>query len=88
MTLIKSFKWLATKADVDNAQSFVDSIPEQIEGSTATTVEEVIEEAKAAEAQRQAALEAEKKTLKYKLKHLFIKKSDDDEDDDIDDDKD
>ncbi len=88
LTLIKSFKWLATKADVDKAQSFVDSIPEQIEGSTATTVEEVIEEAKAAEAQRQAALEAEKKTLKYKLKHLFIKKSDDDEDDDIDDDKD
>ena len=79
LTLIKSFKWLATKADVDNAQSFIDSIPEPVEGSTATTIEEVIEEAKAAEAQRQAELEAEKKTLKYKFKHLFDKKSDDDD---------
>ena len=73
LKLIKSFKWLATQADVENAQEFIDSIPEQIEGSTATTIEEVIEEAKAAEAQRQAEIEAEKKTLKYKLKHLFKK---------------
>lgn len=71
LRLIKSFKWLATKNDVENAQNFIDSIPEPIEGSTATTIEEVIEEAKAAEAQRQAELEAEKKTLKYKFKHLF-----------------
>ena len=71
LKLIKSFKWLATKADVENAQEFIDSIPEQIEGSTATTIEEVIEEAKAAQEQQQAELEAEKKTLKYKLKHLF-----------------
>ena len=66
LTLIKSFKWLATKADYDNAQNFVDSIPEQIEGSSATTIQEVIEEA-------QAQREAEQKTLKYKLKHLFQK---------------
>lgn len=79
LTLIKSFKWLATKADVDNAQNFVNSIPEQIEGSTATTIEEVIEEAKAAEVQRQAELEAEKKTLKYKFKHLFNRKSNNDD---------
>ncbi|MBP3846630.1 hypothetical protein J6I39_02650 [bacterium] len=77
LSLIKSFKWLATKADVDNAQHFIDSIPEPVEGSTATTIEEVIEEAKAAEAQRQAELEAERKTFKYKFKHLFTKKSND-----------
>lgn len=69
LTLIKSFKWLATKAEVDNAEAFVESIPEQVEGSTATTIQEVIEEAQAAEAQRQA----EQKTLKYKLKHIFDK---------------
>ena len=73
LKLIKSFKWLATKAEVENAQNFVDSIPEQIEGSTATTIEEVIAERKAYEEAQQAALEAEKKTIKYKLKHLFKK---------------
>ena len=36
-----------------------------MEGSTATTIDEVIAEAK--------ALEEEKKTLKYKVKHLFVK---------------
>lgn len=69
LKLIKSFKWLASKAEVESAQEFVDSIPPQVEGSTATTIEEVIEEAKALEAQH----EAEKKTIKYKLKHLFKK---------------
>ena len=69
LKLIKSFKWLASKAEVESAQEFVDSIPPQVEGSTATTIQEVIEEAKALEAQK----EAEKKTVKYKLKHLFIK---------------
>ena len=73
LTLIKSFKWLATVADVENAQEFIDSIPEQVEGSTATTIEEVIEEAKAAQEKRQAEIEAEKKTLKYKIKNLFKK---------------
>ena len=69
LTLIKSFKWLATQAQFDKASEFVNSIPDPIEGSTATTVEEVILEAKALE----AAKEAEKKTLKYKVKHIFIK---------------
>ena len=69
LKLIKSFKWLASKAEVESAQEFVNSIPPQAEGSTATTIQEVIEEAKAIEAQK----EAEKKTVKYKLKHLFIK---------------
>jgi hypothetical protein len=73
LTLIKSFKWLATKAQVESAESFVESIPEPIEGSTATTIQEVIEEAKAAEAAKQAAIEAEKKTFRYKFKHLFKK---------------
>ena len=67
LTLIKSFKWLATQAQYDSAENFVESIPEQIEGSTATTVSEVIAEAKAVE----EAKEAEKKTLKYKVKHIF-----------------
>lgn len=79
LKLIKSFKWLATQADVENAQEFIDSIPEQIEGSTATTIEEVIQEAKEAEEQRQAEIEAEKKTFKYKLKHIFKKDEDDNE---------
>ena len=69
LKLIKSFKWLASKSEVESAQEFVDSIPPQAEGSTATTIQEVIEEAKALEAQQ----EAEKKTIKYKLKHLFKK---------------
>ncbi|MBO6180962.1 AsmA family protein [bacterium] len=73
LKLIKSFKWLTTKAEIENAQNFVDSIPEQIEGSTATTIEEVIAERKAYEEAQRAALEAEKKTIKYKLKHLFKK---------------
>ena len=66
LSLIKSFKWLATQNEIDLAQAFVDSIPEPIEGSTATTIEEVIAENK--------ALEAEKKTFKYKVTHIFSKK--------------
>lgn len=65
LTLIKSFKWLASQTQYDNAVEFVNSLPEEIEGSTATNIEEAIAEAK--------ALEEEKKTLKYKLKHLFSK---------------
>ena len=66
LSLIKSFKWLATQSEIDLAQAFVDSIPEPVEGSTATTIEEIIKE--------NEALEAEKKTLKYKVKHIFSKK--------------
>ena len=65
LTLVKSFKWLSSKAEFDAAESFIESLPEQVEGSTATTIDEVIAEAK--------ALEEEKKTLKYKVKHLFVK---------------
>lgn len=66
LTLVKSFKWLSSKTEYDEAVEFVNSLPEEIEGSTATNIEEAIAEAK--------ALEAEKKTLKYKVKHLFDKK--------------
>ena len=59
-TLIKSFKWLATETEYENAVDYVNSLPEQLEGSTATTIEELI-----------AENEAYKKTLKYKFKHLF-----------------
>ena len=63
LTLVKSFKWLTSQAQFDAANDFVNSLPEEIEGSTATNIEEAIAEAK--------ALEAEKKTVKYKLRHLF-----------------
>ncbi len=66
LTLVKSFKWLSSKTEYDEAVEFVNSLPEEIEGSTATNIEEAIAEAK--------ALEAEKKTIKYKVKHLFSKK--------------
>ena len=65
LTLVKSFKWLSSKTEYDEAVEFVNSLPEEIEGSTATNIEEAIAEAK--------ALEAEKKTLRYKVKHLFVK---------------
>lgn len=66
LTLVKSFKWLSSKTEYDEALEFVNSLPEEIEGSTAATIEEAIAEAK--------ALEAEKKTLKYKVRHIFDKK--------------
>ena len=66
LTLVKSFKWLSSKSEYDEAVEFVNSLPEEIEGSTATNIEEAIAEAK--------ALEAEKKTIKYKVKHIFDKK--------------
>ena len=66
LTLVKSFKWLTSKAAYDEAVEFVNSLPDPVEGSTATNIEEAIAEAK--------ALEAEKKTVKYKLRHMFDKK--------------
>ena len=66
LTLVKSFKWLSSKTEYDEAVEFVNSLPEEVEGSTATNIEEAIAEAK--------ALEEEKKTFKYKVKHLFDKK--------------
>ena len=63
LTLVKSFKWLSSRTEFDNAMDYVNSLPEEIEGSTATNIEEAIAEAQ--------ALEAEKKTLKYKVKHIF-----------------
>ena len=66
LTLVKSFKWLSSKSEYDAAVDYVNSLPEVVEGSTATNIEEAIAEAR--------ALEAEKKTLKYKVKHLFDSK--------------
>ena len=65
LTLVKSFKWLSSQTEYDEAVEFVNSLPEEIEGSTATNIEEAIAEAK--------ALEEEKKTLRYKVKHIFVK---------------
>ncbi|MCQ2754457.1 MAG: AsmA family protein, partial [bacterium] len=47
LKLVKSFKWLATASEYDRAVEFVNSLPEPIEGSTATTIEEVMAEQKA-----------------------------------------
>jgi len=66
LTLIKSFKWIATKVDFDKAANLIASLPEQQEGSTAQTIEELLQE--------NAELEQEKKTLKYKITHIFSKK--------------
>ena len=60
LSLVKSFKWLAGQTEYQTAVDYVNSLPEQMEGSTATTVEELI-----------AENEAYKKTLKYKVKKLF-----------------
>ena len=62
LSLVKSFKWLATESEYENAVDYVNSIPEPVEGSEATTIDEVVQE-----------VEAEKKTLKYKIKNLFKK---------------
>lgn len=69
LTLVKSFKWLASKTEYDEAVDFVNSLPEPVEGSEATNIEEAIAE--------HEALEAEKKTFGYKLKHIFDKENDD-----------
>ena len=63
--MIKSFKWLATETEYQNAVDYVNSIPDPTEGSGAETIEQAIAERK--------ALEAEKKTVTYKVKHLFQK---------------
>lgn len=67
LKLIKSFKWLATSSEYQNAVDYVNSIPEPEEGEGLenATIEETIKQA-----------EAEKKTLKYKLKNLFKKDKD------------
>lgn len=65
LTLIKSFKWLATSNEYEQASNFVSSLPEPIEGSTATTIDEMVKE-----------VEAEQKTLKYKVKKLFSQEKD------------
>lgn len=65
LTLIKSFKWLATATEYESAVDYVNSLPEPVEGSEAETIEEAIQEAQ--------ALEAEKKTIKYKVRNIFKK---------------
>ena len=65
LTLVKSFKWLAGQTEYETAIDYVNSLPDPIEGSTATNIEEAIAEYQ--------ALEKEKQTLGYKIKHLFDK---------------
>lgn len=75
LTLVKSFKWLASKTEFDEAVDFVNSLPEPVEGSEATNIEEAIAE--------HEALEAEKQTFGYKLKHIFDKDEEITENNDI-----
>jgi hypothetical protein len=65
LTLVKSFKWLATSSEYDSATDYVNSLPEPIEGEENASIEETIAE--------HEAIEAEKQTFKYKIKHLFSK---------------
>ena len=62
LTLVKSFKWLAGQTEYQNAIDYVNSLPEPMEGSTATTVEELMAEDA-----------AYKNSLKYKFKQIFNK---------------
>ena len=64
LTLVKSFKWLASQSEYQSAIDYVNSLPEPIEGSTATTVEELLAEDA-----------AYKKTLKYKWNQIFEKEA-------------
>ncbi len=64
LTLVKSFKWLAGQTEYQNAIDYVNSLPEQMEGSTATTVEELMAEDA-----------TYKKSLKYKFKKMFEKET-------------
>lgn len=65
LTLVKSFKWLATETEYQNAVEYVNSIPEPVEGSEAATIEELVQE-----------VDAEKKTLRYKVKNMFKRDKD------------
>jgi hypothetical protein len=60
LTLVKSFKWLAGQTEYENAVDYVNSLPEQLEDSTAATIEELMAEDA-----------AYKKSLKYKIKQIF-----------------
>ena len=55
LTLVKSFKWLATPIEFQKAEEFAESLPEQEEDSKATTIEE---------------LQAEHESFKYKAKQF------------------
>jgi len=65
LTLVKSFKWLATPIEFKQAEDFAEALPDPEEGSTATNIEEAIAEHEAAE--------AKKRTLGYKITHIFSK---------------
>ena len=68
LTLLKSFKWLVTEEEYENAEQFVSSIPDEMpEGITTLSELQLYRE-------EQARMEAENKTLKGKLKNIFKKK--------------
>ncbi len=67
LTLLKSFKWLVTDEEYENAENFVSNIPETMPENVTTLEELKLYQEELAKA------EAENKTLKGKIKNLFKK---------------
>ncbi len=44
LTLVKSFKWISTPLEFEQAEAFAESLPEQDADSKATNIEELIAE--------------------------------------------
>ena len=65
LKLVKSFKWLATETEYKDAENYVETLPEPIEGSTAETIADAIAE--------QQALDSEMDTTSYKVKSVISK---------------
>lgn len=67
LSLLKSFKWLVTEEEYDNAEQFVSSVPENLPEGVST-----LEELRAYQDEL-SKIEAENKTIKGKIKNLFKK---------------
>ena len=65
LKLVKSFKWLATETEYKDAENYVETLPEPIEGSPAETIADAIAE--------QQALDSEMDTTSYKVKSVISK---------------
>ena len=71
LSLIKSFKWLATSGDIENAEHFVETLPPPDVNNPNATLEELL--AAQAEAERIANENIFQKTIR-KIKNFFSKK--------------
>lgn len=71
LTLIKSFKWLALASEVEQAQSFVNTLPEIKNGKDFVLDEKLIEKKKEElKKEAQKALESKKEEVKEELKEV------------------